>query len=229
MSAWVSMGWTRKLLVRISSLRTRWRMSFSIRSKKLSCFMIGLFLARISKGRTVRQFVIAVLLVPTVVTLIWMTAFGGTGLNQAINGVGELANGISDVSLAMFHMLQNLPLASITSFLGIVLVLVFFVTSSDSGSLVIDSITAGGKMDAPKPQRVFWATLEGVIAGTLLFGGGAIGVLIQVNRGALEKNGERIKKTHSPLSWRHEQTRALRVPPWLIAWPAVPRVGPCTG
>ena len=134
---------------------------------------VGMFVARISRGRTVRQFIIAVLLVPTVVTLIWMTAFGGTGLNQAINGVGELANGISDVSLAMFHMLQNLPLASITSFLGIVLVLVFFVTSSDSGSLVIDSITAGGKMDAPKPQRVFWATLEGVIASTLLFGGGA--------------------------------------------------------
>lgn len=132
-----------------------------------------MFIARISKGRTVRQFVIAVLLVPTLVTIVWMTAFGGTGLDQAINGVGQLANGISDVSLAMFHMLENLPLSQITSFLGITLVLIFFITSSDSGSLVIDSITAGGKVDAPVPQRIFWATLEGVIAATLLYGGGA--------------------------------------------------------
>ncbi|MEW8079350.1 MAG: BCCT family transporter [Candidatus Thiodiazotropha endolucinida] len=134
---------------------------------------VGMFIARISKGRTVRQFIIAVLLVPTAVTMIWMTTFGGTGLDQAINNVGQLASGISDVSLAMFHMLENLPLSSITSFLGIALVLIFFVTSSDSGSLVIDSITAGGKVDAPVPQRIFWATLEGVIAGTLLYGGGA--------------------------------------------------------
>ncbi|MES9856290.1 MAG: BCCT family transporter [Sedimenticola sp.] len=134
---------------------------------------VGMFIARISKGRTVRQFIIAVLLVPTLVTIVWMTAFGGTGLDQAINGVGQLANGISDVSLAMFHMLENLPLSEITSFLGIALVLIFFITSSDSGSLVIDSITAGGKVDAPVPQRIFWATLEGVIAATLLYGGGA--------------------------------------------------------
>ena len=70
-------------------------------------------------------------------------------------------------------MLENLPLSQITSFIGIVLVLVFFVTSSDSGSLVVDSITAGGKLDAPVPQRIFWATMEGLIAGALLFGGGA--------------------------------------------------------
>jgi BCCT family betaine/carnitine transporter len=134
---------------------------------------VGMFIARISRGRTVREFLTAVLLVPTLVTIVWMTAFGGTGLNQTIAGVGQLANGISDVSLAMFQMLENLPLTLVTSFLGIVLVLVFFVTSSDSGSLVIDSITAGGKVDAPVPQRIFWATLEGVIAATLLFGGGA--------------------------------------------------------
>ncbi|MDW7746514.1 BCCT family transporter, partial [Halomonas sp.] len=89
------------------------------------------------------------------------------------------ANGISDVSLAMFHMLEQLPLTTLTSSLAILLVLIFFVTSSDSGSLVIDSITAGGKTDAPRGQRVFWATLEGVIAGILLYGGGdaALGAL----------------------------------------------------
>jgi BCCT family betaine/carnitine transporter len=133
---------------------------------------VGMFIARVSFGRTVREFLIAVLLVPTVITVIWMGAFGGNAMEQAMNGVGQLANGIGDVSLAMFQMLENLPMEAITSFLGIVLVLVFFVTSSDSGSLVIDSITAGGKLDAPVPQRIFWATMEGLIAGALLYGGG---------------------------------------------------------
>ncbi|SDL26928.1 betaine/carnitine transporter, BCCT family [Modicisalibacter muralis] len=134
---------------------------------------VGMFIARVSRGRTVREFLIAVLLVPTLVTLVWMSAFGGIALHQATNGVGELANGISDVSLAMFHMLEHLPLTGLTSTLAIILVLVFFITSSDSGSLVIDNITAGGKTDAPRSQRVFWATLEGVIAGVLLYGGGS--------------------------------------------------------
>jgi len=134
---------------------------------------VGMFIARISKGRTVRQFVTAVLLVPTIVTLVWMSVFGGSALDQVQGHVGALANGITNESLAMFQMFENLPLTSIISFIAIVLVLVFFITSSDSGSLVIDSITAGGKVDAPVPQRIFWATIEGVVAGALLFGGGA--------------------------------------------------------
>ena len=134
---------------------------------------VGMFIARISKGRTVREFMIAVLLVPTLVSAVWMAAFGGSALDQVQNGVGALANGVGDVSLAMFQMLENLPLVEITSLLAIVLVLVFFITSSDSGSLVIDSITAGGKVDAPAPQRLFWAVLQGVIAGVLLYGGGS--------------------------------------------------------
>ena len=140
---------------------------------------VGMFIARISRGRTVREFLIAVLLVPTLVTVVWMAVFGGSALEQAQNNVGALAKGISEVSLAMFQMLENLPIAKISSFVAIILVLVFFITSSDSGSLVIDSITAGGKLDAPVPQRIFWATMEGVIAGVLLFGGGgdALGAL----------------------------------------------------
>jgi BCCT family betaine/carnitine transporter len=134
---------------------------------------VGMFIARISRGRTVRQFVAAVLLVPTFVTLVWMSTFGISALEQVKDGVGELAGGISSVSLAMFQMLENLPLSAVSSFLAISLVLVFFITSSDSGSLVIDSITAGGKLDAPVPQRIFWAITEGVVAGMLLFGGGA--------------------------------------------------------
>ena len=103
-----------------------------------------------------------------------MSSFGISALEQAQNGVGGLAAGInsSTASLATFQMLENLPLNQITTALGILLVMVFFVTSSDSGSLVIDSITAGGKLDAPVPQRIFWAVMEGSIAGALLFGGG---------------------------------------------------------
>jgi BCCT family betaine/carnitine transporter len=140
---------------------------------------VGMFIARISRGRTVREFIVSVLLVPTLVTLVWMSAFGLSALDQAQNGVGELANGISQVSLATFQMLENLPFPQITTGIGILLVMVFFVTSSDSGSLVIDSITAGGKLDAPVPQRIFWAVMQGLIAGALLFGGGkaALGAL----------------------------------------------------
>ncbi|GAA3560212.1 MULTISPECIES: BCCT family transporter [Marinobacter] len=135
---------------------------------------VGMFIARVSKGRTVREFVTAVLIIPTVITVFWMSAFGGSALDQIQNGIGSLAaNGLTEVPLAMFQMLENLPLTAITSFIGIVLVLVFFVTSSDSGSLVIDSITAGGKTDAPTAQRVFWVIMEGAIAAALIFGGGA--------------------------------------------------------
>ena len=133
---------------------------------------VGMFIARVSKGRTVREFIVAVLFVPTLVTLVWMSVFGMNGLYQAENGIGSLAGGMSSMSLATFQMLENLPLSDITTIVGVVLVLVFFVTSSDSGSLVIDGITAGGKHDAPVPQRIFWASMEGLLAGALLYGGG---------------------------------------------------------
>lgn len=133
---------------------------------------VGMFIARISKGRTVRDFVISVMIIPTVVTMIWMTVFGQTGLKQYSNQTGELAKGITDTSLTLFQMLEQLPFGLITSIIAIILVLVFFVTSSDSGSLVIDSITAGGKLDPPVGQRIFWAISEGFIALALLYGGG---------------------------------------------------------
>nr|WP_267956377.1 BCCT family transporter [Halomonas sp. MCCC 1A17488] len=132
---------------------------------------VGMFIARVSRGRSVREFLIAVLLVPSLVSVLWMTAFGGTAIDQL---VGDGFEGVRDAALELqlFVMLGELPLTAITSFVGIVLVVVFFITSSDSGSLVIDTITAGGKVDAPKPQRVFWAIIEGVIAIALLLGGG---------------------------------------------------------
>ena len=132
---------------------------------------VGMFIARVSRGRTVREFLIAVLLVPTLVAVLWIAAFGGTAIDQVVNKGFE---GVQDAALELqlFVMLGQLPLAAITSTVGIILVIVFFVTSSDSGSLVIDSITAGGKVDAPKPQRIFWAIIEGAIAIALLLGGG---------------------------------------------------------
>ena len=132
---------------------------------------VGMFIARVSKGRTVREFLICVLLIPSIVSVFWMTVFGGTAISQMLNdGVTAVAD--ADLELKLFLMLEQLPLAEITSFVGIVLVIVFFVTSSDSGSLVIDTITAGGKTDAPTGQRVFWATFEGLVAIALLLGGG---------------------------------------------------------
>ena len=133
---------------------------------------VGMFIARISRGRTVREFIIAVLIVPTLVSALWMSVFGGTAIEQVINNTGELANGISSVSLSMFQMFDQLPLTQLLSFTAVILVLLFFVTSADSGALVVDSITAGGKLTSPVPQRIFWASIEGVIAIALLIGGG---------------------------------------------------------
>ncbi len=132
---------------------------------------VGMFIARVSRGRTVREFLICVLLIPTVVCILWMTVFGGTALNQVVND-GYTAAKDAALELKLFYMLDQLPLAMITSVIGIVLVIVFFVTSSDSGSLVIDTITAGGKVDAPVSQRVFWCIFEGAVAIVLLIGGG---------------------------------------------------------
>ncbi|AAW87010.1 choline transporter of high affinity [Aliivibrio fischeri ES114] len=134
---------------------------------------VGMFIARVSRGRTVREFITAVLIVPTLFTVLWMSIFGGVAIDQVVNNIGTLGSkGLTDVSLAMFEMFDALPMGNILSMIAVVLVLVFFITSSDSGSLVIDSITAGGKVDAPMPQRVFWAFMEGAIAVALLWVGG---------------------------------------------------------
>lgn len=132
---------------------------------------VGMFIARVSRGRTVREFLIAVLLIPSLVSTIWMTALGGTAISQVVDqGLRSVQD--AALELQLFEMLAHLPLTGITSLIGIVLVIVFFVTSSDSGSLVIDTISAGGKVNAPVPQRVFWATFEGLVAIALLLGGG---------------------------------------------------------
>ncbi|MEM9010631.1 MAG: BCCT family transporter [Pseudomonadota bacterium] len=134
---------------------------------------VGTFIARVSRGRTVREFMIAVLIVPSLVSVLWMTAFGGTAVSQLVETGFDGVVG-ADLPVKLYVMLEQLPLSSITSLIAVVLVIVFFVTSSDSGSLVIDTITAGGKVDAPIPQRVFWASFEGLVAIALLLGGGLV-------------------------------------------------------
>ncbi len=134
---------------------------------------VGMFIARVSRGRSVREFMVSVLLVPSAACVLWMTVFGGTAIEQYIQD-GYKTAAESALPLQLFAMLDALPLAQITSFIGIILVIVFFVTSSDSGSLVIDVISAGGKVDAPTPQRVFWCTFEGLVAIALILGGGLV-------------------------------------------------------
>ncbi|MCK9258322.1 MAG: BCCT family transporter [Azoarcus sp.] len=134
---------------------------------------VGMFIARVSRGRTVREFIVSVLLVPSLACVLWMTVFGGTAISQLVQS-GYEAAAKADLPLQLFYMLDVLPLAQISSFLAIILVVVFFVTSSDSGSLVIDVIAAGGKVDAPTPQRVFWCTFEGLVAIALILGGGLV-------------------------------------------------------
>lgn len=127
------------------------------------------FIARISKGRTIRQFILGVLIVPTIVTCLWISAFGSVSILEVMNGNTAIADAVqNDVSTALFVFLQNIPFTQAIS----VLVTSFFITSSDSGSLVVDSLTSGEKISAPVGQRVFWATTEGAVAAVLLIGGG---------------------------------------------------------
>ena len=134
---------------------------------------VGMFIARVSRGRSVREFLISVLLIPSLACVLWMTVFGGTAISQVVQD-GYMAAVEAALPLQLFSMLDALPLAGITSFIAIILVVVFFVTSSDSGSLVIDTIAAGGKVNAPTPQRVFWCTFEGLVAIALILGGGLV-------------------------------------------------------
>ncbi|GEN25704.1 BCCT family transporter [Halomonas cupida] len=138
---------------------------------------VGMFIARVSRGRTVREFVTCVLLIPSMTIFIWMGVFGGTAIDQLFANpdaslVKEYVIDNYSPELSLFGMLNELPFTAVTSTIAIILALIFFVTSSDSGSLVVDTITAGGKTDAPRPQRLFWVMIEGLIAIVLLIGGG---------------------------------------------------------
>jgi choline/glycine/proline betaine transport protein len=135
---------------------------------------VGMFIARISRGRTVREFITAVLFIPAGFTFFWMTVFGNTAIfidtGVAAGALGQYV--AADVSVALFQFLEYLPLSGVTSTLAVLLIAIFFVTSADSGTLVVDSIAAGGETQTTTLQRVFWCALLGVVASTLLLAGG---------------------------------------------------------
>lgn len=135
---------------------------------------VGLFIAKISRGRTIRQFVFGVMLVPTIFTFFWFSVFGETAIYMILNdGYTALISEVQDNNaIALFKLLEKLPLSSFVSFLTVILIITFFVTSSDSASLVIDSLASGGIAQTPAAQRAFWAILEGVVAAVLLLAGG---------------------------------------------------------
>ncbi len=134
---------------------------------------VGMFIARISKGRTIREFILGGLFAPVLATFIWLSVFGGTALYlETVQGAPISAAVSANVSTALFKTLAYLPWDQITAALSTLVIVTFFVTSSDSGSLVIDILTAGGDQDPPKNQRVFWAVTEGVIASVLVIAGG---------------------------------------------------------
>lgn len=135
---------------------------------------VGLFIAKISRGRTIREFVVGVMLVPTLFTFLWFSVFGDTALYEIMNeGYTSLIAEVQDnQAIALFKLYEILPLTSVMSLITVLLIITFFVTSSDSGSLVIDSLASGGSMHTPVWQRVFWASAEGAVAATLLLAGG---------------------------------------------------------
>ena len=136
---------------------------------------VGMFIARISKGRTVREFIVATLLGPSLIFVAWMTIFGETAMDHYLQeGITSVADTVraSQPELTLFVFLQEFPLAIVSSVLGILLVMVFFTTSMDSGSFIVDTMTAGGKIETPLVQRLFWCLFLGLIGIALLMGGG---------------------------------------------------------
>jgi choline/glycine/proline betaine transport protein len=135
---------------------------------------VGLFIARISRGRTIREFIIGVMLIPTVFTLFWMTIFGNSAIdlvhNQGVVALGDMVS--KDSSVALFVFLENFPLTSVLSFFSVLMIVIFFVTSCDSGAMVVDMLCSHGRNDTPLWQRVYWAVGIGIVAAVLLLVGG---------------------------------------------------------
>lgn len=135
---------------------------------------VGLFIARISRGRSIREFILGVMLIPTLFTLLWMTIFGNSAIELVHNqGVVELGNMVSkDSSVALFVFLENFPYASMLSFFSVLMIVIFFVTSCDSGAMVVDMLCSHGSNETPLWQRVYWAVGIGFVAAILLLVGG---------------------------------------------------------
>lgn len=134
---------------------------------------VGTFIARISRGRTIQEFVLGVLFLPALVTFLWFSAFGGTTMLGFIQGDFALADAVNEnISTALYVFFEKFPFAIVLKILGMILICSFIITSADSGALVVDSITSGGNRKTPALQRIIWASLSGLIAAALLSGGG---------------------------------------------------------
>jgi len=135
---------------------------------------VGVFIARISRGRSIRQFVGGVLLMPTGFTFMWMTVFGDTAIHMIMSeGMSDLAETVSnDATVALFVFLEQLPWSALMCTIAVAMVLVFFVTSADSGALVVDQLASGGAENPPVWQRIFWSVLMGAVAIVLLMADG---------------------------------------------------------
>ncbi|WP_218354919.1 BCCT family transporter [Alteromonas lipotrueiana] len=135
---------------------------------------VGLFIARVSYGRTIREFIFGVLLIPTAFTLLWMTVFGNTAIDLVFSkGVTQLASMVeNDSSVALFVFLENFPFSNVLTLLAVVMVMIFFVTSCDSGAMVVDMLCSHGSNNTPLWQRIYWAIAVGVVASILLYAGG---------------------------------------------------------
>ena len=134
---------------------------------------VGMFIARISKGRTIREFLFVVMFAPLIFCTIWFTSFGEAAIFQFQEEIGKLSEPVGDISLVLFYMLDNLLFPLVSSIFSLFMLVLFFVTSSDSGSLVLNTITSGGKDDTPIIQRVMWAIIQGLVATVLLVAGGS--------------------------------------------------------
>ena len=134
---------------------------------------VGIFIARVSKGRTIKEFMLGVLLLPAAVTFLWFSAFGGISMNDILLGDTAIINAVNeDISTAIYVFFEKFPLSMLLKVLGVILICSFIITSADSGALVVDSITSGGKLSTPKYQRVIWAVSIGAVASVLMYGGG---------------------------------------------------------
>jgi len=136
---------------------------------------VGLFIARISKGRTIKELMLGVVLAPTAAIIAWISIFGSTAFHIELFGQGGITDAVNEnIATALFSLLEHFPLSLYSIFFVVVAGVIFFVTSSDSGSLVIDFITSGGRENTDVRLRIFWALLEGVVAAVLVWGGGLI-------------------------------------------------------
>ncbi len=184
---------------------------------------VGMFIARISRGRTIREFVLGVLLVPTLLAMVWLTVFGGTGLHLELFGPGGLVDAVAeDETIALYHTIEAVApgvIATAAATIATILIATYFITSSDSATLVVTMLLSVGNTEPPIAQRVFWGVGEGAVAAVLLVAGGLTALQAAAIVGALPFSvvmllmcyalirGLQEEKDRMQLSWQPGQRR----------------------